>query len=270
MPTHTLRRLLVVLTAAATSSLGLAAGVLAPAEAYGPKCSYDTILNGQYTLIPLKNQAMITHERCGYRFRAGQQHSDLDVTFTGSGLRFHDRGTQEWKSLPGDCTRLGVEQGVAAVCPVPRTTTEANPMLIEIWPRLGDDRIDASTLPAEFQVAALVDAGRDWVSLGAGDDFINGAFDRDVVRGGAGDDWIRTGPGNDFIQGGPDDDRVVGGEHDDEVRGGAGNDSVEGSSGADRLYTGLGLDKALCGDGRDSATVWAGDRTHACESIVHR
>lgn len=235
--------------------------------AYGPACSYDTILNGQYTLIPLKNQAMISRERCGYRFRAGQQNSRLVITQMNNGLRFHDSGTREWKSIPDTCRRLPVDRGVAAFCPVPAAISTGNPMLVEIWPRLGDDYIDASTLPAKFQLTALVDAGRDVVKLGAGDDFVNGAFDRDRVSGGGGDDWIRTGPGPDTIQGGAGNDRVVGGEQADVVRGGSGNDSVEGSSGDDQLYTGSGTDRAQCGDGRDTATIVAGARTYACERI---
>jgi serralysin len=260
-----LRRVLIVLVATL-----MPMAMMAPVQAYGPQWPHDTILNGQYTLIPLKNKAMITREEYGYRFRAGQQDSRLVVTPVPGGLRFHDKGTREWRSLVATCRAVPVKVGVAAECSVPATTTLSNPMLIEIWPRLGDDHVNTTKLPAEFQVAALVDAGRDVVRLGAGDDFVNGAFDDDKVWGGGGDDWIRTGPGADFIQGGPGNDRVVGGEDADEVRGGGGDDSVEGSAGDDVIFTGYGNDRALCGDGYDQVTIWSGDRTHACELIFRR
>ena len=263
MPTPTTRRLVLAVLA-----LLLPLAAVLPAEAYGPRCSYDKILNGQYTLIPLKNQAMITREKCGYRFRAGQQDSHLVVTVVDDGLRFHDRGTRQWKSIPRACRRAAAARGVAAVCPVPRDTARRNPLLIEIWPRLGDDYVDTSALPARFQVAALVDAGRDVVHLGAGHDFVNGAFDTDRVSGGGGNDWIRTGEGSEVLRGGRGHDRLVAGDGGDVVTGGRGDDSVEGGSGGDRLYTGDGTDRALCGDGRDRATVRRGDRTHACERVT--
>lgn len=265
MPRLTARRLVLALTA-----LLLPLGVVLPAEAYGPKCSYDTILNGQYKLIPLKNQAMITREKCGYRFRAGQQDSHLVVTVVRGGLRFHDRGTRGWRSIPSACRRAAAARGVAAICPVPRDTSARKPMLLEIWPRLGDDYVNTSDLPARFQVAALVDAGRDVVRLGAGHDFVNGAFDTDRVSGGGGNDWIRTGDGSDVVRGGPGNDRVVAGDGQDVVMGGRGNDSVEGGAGADKLYTGAGSDRALCGGGRDTATVRRGDATHSCERVIRR
>jgi serralysin len=255
-----------VLVAVAVVLLSLV--TVAPAHAYGPKWPHDTILNGQYTLIPLKDQAMITREQHGYRFRAGQQHSHLVVTTVNGGLRFHDSGTKQWRSLDPSCRAVPVAKGVAATCAVPFTTTVDNPMLIEIWPRLGDDFIDTRALPAQFQTAALVDAGNDVVRLGAGDDFVNGAFGHDRVWGGPGDDWLRTGPGADRVQGGPGDDRVVGAEGPDIVLGGPGNDSVEGGAGDDHLYTGVGVDRALCGSGHDRVVLTPGDRAHACELVL--
>ncbi len=265
MPGLTPRRLLLALIA-----LVLPLVAVLPADAYGPKCSYDTVLNGQYKLIPLKNQAMITRERCGYRFRAGQQDSHLVVTVVDDGLRFHDTGTRGWKSIPKACRRAAAARGVAAVCPVPRDTSRRHPMLLEIWPRLGDDYVNTSDLPRRFQVAALVDAGRDVVRLGAGHDFVNGAFDTDRVSGGGGSDWIRTGEGSEVLQGGPGNDRVVAGDGRDVVMGGRGSDSVEGGAGADELSAGDGRDRALCGGGRDLARVGRGDDTHGCERVIRR
>ncbi|MEJ7743256.1 MAG: hypothetical protein WKF73_12305 [Nocardioidaceae bacterium] len=158
--------------------------VLFPAETVGPSWPYEKVLNGQHPVIPLKNQAMITRTEHGYLYRAGQQDSHFVITRVESGLRFRDSGTWEWKSIPDGCRREQVAVGVAAVCPVPSSIGLSNPMLLEVWPRLGDDFVDGSTLPGPFQMAVLADAGRDVVLLGAGHDFVNGAMDNDVVRGG--------------------------------------------------------------------------------------
>ena len=95
----------IVLAAAAATLVPLTAlTVASPASAAGPACDgYDTILNGQYTLIPLKNQAMLTEERCGYRFRAGQQNSRIEITERDGGLFFHDKGSASWKSVEAPC-----------------------------------------------------------------------------------------------------------------------------------------------------------------------
>jgi serralysin len=261
-----LNRRILALAAAVLMPLGLLA---APAYGVGPWYPHDTVLNGQYKLIPLKNQAMITREKYGYRFRAGQQNSHIVVTRTQDGLRFHDAGTKEWKSLDPGCDRVRVDKGVAAVCSVPRDVSTTKPMLLEVWPRLGDDYLDTSSLGAEFQVAALMDDGFDTVYLGAGDDFVNGAMKKDVVRGGAGDDWIRTGIGNDDIDGGPGDDKLVGADGADIIRGGPGADFIGGGPGADQLFGDdmTSKDVLSCGGGRDRATFDGLDRTRKCEVL---
>ena len=269
MLTLTLRRLL--LTAATASLVPLTALSPVPAAgAVGPDCgAYDTVLRGQYTLIPLKNQAMLTQERCGYRFRAGQQDSHLTVTESDGGLRFHDTGTASWKSIEAPCKRLGVAQGVAAWCPVPGGTSPSNPMLLEIWPRLGNDYIDASTLPAKFQIAALVDAGRDVVFGGAGDDFVNGAFGKDKIRGGNGDDWLRSGGHADNVKGGAGDDKIVTQGGPDKVDGGPGRDSIYSGGGGDVVTSGDSeYDLANCGAGRDQIVSDPGDKRRRCERVT--
>lgn len=260
-----LRRVLLVL-ALSVVPLGLFAGA---AQAYGPSYPYTTVLDGQFPFVALPGMAMITRTDYGYRYQAGQQSSHLTVTQVPGALRFADTGTQSWKSLDPACHRIAALKGVAAECTVPTSVSASSPMLVEIWPRLGDDYVDTTTLPAAFQVTVLADAGRDVIHLGAGNDFVNGAAGEDQVWGGGGSDWIRTGTENDFIQGGSGDDRVVGAEGNDVVRGGAGADSVEGSWGDDQLYAGPGLDKVLCGDGIDVATMELRDIARACET-VHR
>jgi len=267
-----LRPILLVLAA-----MVLALGVMSPVQAapptdgpggnVGPSWPYVTILNGQFTLIPLKNQAMISETEHGYRVRAGQQDSRLVVTQVEGGLRFHDSGTREWKSIPDACQR---EQavGVAAVCPVPSSIGPDNPMLLEVWPRLGDDFVDGSTLPEQFQMAVLADAGVDTVLTGAGHDFVNGAMQVDVVQGGAGNDWIRVGDANDDIAGGPGDDKLVGSDGADIVRGGNGTDRVDGGAGDDRLYADdSSVDVVACGSGSDTAQVDMTDKARDCETV---
>ncbi len=268
-----LRRTLVLLagTALAASTVGTVgtAPVAAQADEPGPSWPYTKILNGQYTLIPLKDAAMITTAEHGYRYLAGQQDSHLVITQVDGGLLFQDSGTKEWKSLPDACRPQQVQVGVAAVCNVASDISLSNPMLLEVWPRLGDDFVDGSTLTAPFQLAVLVDAGHDVVYLGAGDDFVNGAFGRDVVRGGAGDDWIRTGDDNDDVRGGSGNDRLIGSGGRDTVRGGRGWDRVDGGDGNDRLYAADGSrDVVACGAGADSAQVDQTDKLNDCESVI--
>ncbi len=216
-------------------------------------------------VIPLKDEAIINRSENGYLFRAGQQDSHLTVTVTSSRLQFVDTGTRSWKWLPKRCHSLDVPHGVSASCRLPARFTVAEPMLVEIWPRLGDDVIDTSSLPALFDVSVLGDEGNDVVHLGAGNDFVNGAQDMDRVYGGEGRDWIRTGIGDDFIDGGEDDDYLVGVEDDDIIYGGPGDDRIYGSDGNDQHFAGEGHDAVSCGNGADTATLKSTDRTSGCE-----
>lgn len=184
-------------------------------------------MGGNGPAEPMKDMAKIVRTTHGYRYTGGQQDNNLVVTRTDKGLRFRDTRTRSWKSLPSMCQRQRVGRGIAAVCAVPSTTSLQNPTLLEIHPRLGDDYVDGRTLSAAWEMAVLVDAGRDIVHLGDGNDFVNGAFQRDRVYGGAGRDWIRTGDGSDLIRGGAGSDYLVGGN---------GRDSVSGDEGADRVY----------------------------------
>ncbi len=221
-------------------------------------------------VVPLKNAAMINITKDGFRYRAGQQDSRLVVKEVRGRLHFIDRGTKELRSLPGSCRREKVNTGIAASCPVPAKYTAKNPMFLEIWPRLGDDRINGRTLPASYRMWVLADAGDDVVRLGAGDDFVNGAQGNDKVFGGRGDDWMRTGIGNDKIRGNRGNDKLVGVAGHDVVRGGAGNDQVGGGPGNDLLVAGAGTDKVRCGGGRDKARVQRSDKAVDCEAVSRR
>lgn len=266
-----IRTALVILSALAMTLMSVAAspGGTPPRGkgTAGPPYNYTTELVGQFRLIPLKNQAMITRTKRGYLYRAGQQDSHLVIKQTKKGLRFTDTGTKSFKKLHRTCRRVNVRRGVAAVCPVPGSVSVRRPLLVEIWPRLGDDFVDASTLPATFALTVLADAGRDVALLGAGPDFFNGHTGRDVVSGGDGNDWIRSGHGNDRVRGGAGRDQIIGMDGHDTLFGGKGRDLVDGGPGHDRLWGGRGIDVLRCAEGRDSAHATRGDRPRSCERL---
>jgi hypothetical protein len=225
-----------------------------------------TALMGDGKEIPLKNAAMITKTKYGYRYRAGQQDSHLVVTQPVGRIRFVDTGTRKLRHLPSSCHRLRVRGGIGASCPMPARYDRRHPMFLEVWPRLGNDYIDGSTLSRAIRLWALADAGSDRVYGGAGDDFVNGAQGNDRAHGGAGNDWIRTGIGRDRLWGGGGKDRLVGVDGADQVHGGPGRDRVEGGHGNDRLWGDIGRDRVMCGIGIDGAWIDSADRASGCES----
>jgi hypothetical protein len=183
------------------------------------------------TPIPLKNMAMIQNTEWGIRYIAGQQDSRLTITYAAGVMTFVDLGTQKWRSVPKRCTTVeGVVQGVMATCTIPDKWAKGS--FVQVWPRLGDDVVDGSTLPAQFRLWVLTDEGDDVVWAGPGDDFVNGAKGADSVHGGDGDDWLRTGKGDDVVWGD------------------------------------AGADKMVCQDGHDVATIDSGDRVYKCEETL--
>lgn len=265
-----LRLTLAVLVATALTATTVGSQTAAQAEGTaGPP--YDFVTEITYGgVIPLKNQAMITRTAHGLLYRSGQQDGHLVVTPVPGGLRFADSATREWKKLAPPCRAQRVAVGVAAVCKMPDGVSTSRPLLLEVWPRLGDDFTDGSRLPATVAMSVLGDAGNDVARLGAGPDFFNGASGNDRVFGGGGNDWLRTGLGNDRIWGGPGHDQLAGVDGRDVVYGGSGDDKVGGGAGNDRLFAGDGQDFALCGTGADAATVDGRDRHLGCESLVSR
>jgi serralysin len=205
----------------------------------------------------------------GYKFRGASRFgSHLVITHEEGRLLFVDSNAGELLGVPAGCEQVEVAAGLGISCPVPEELSAADPLTIEVLPRLGDDYVDSSSLGAQFRLYVLADAGNDTVRLGAGRDFVNGALGDDRVWGGGGHDWIRTGPGDDLIygQGGPD--RLVGAEESDEIHGGMGSDTVDGGPGADWLWTGDGRDLARCGGGLDHADVDERDRHTECEVVT--
>jgi RTX calcium-binding nonapeptide repeat (4 copies) len=242
-----------------------------PARHAGPPYKFRTELMGEFSNLRIRNQAILTRTTHGYRYWSGGQDNHIVVTLVDGGIKFRDTATESFKELSAHCKRQRVHVGVSAVCHLPSGITERRPLLVEIWPRLGDDFVDASTLPATFAVSVLSDEGNDTAYLGAGPDFFNGHSTRDKVWGGAGDDWIRLGLGNDVAYGGPGNDAIVGMQGNDKIYGGPGNDRIGGNVGSDRLWADEGADWVLCGGGPDSVDKDAADRIFpSCETVNSR
>ena len=228
--TRTPLRVLCGLAAALATTLALT--TVAPTatadqpEGYGPTHPFDDSImpdDGPQPKVT-GHQALILRTTHGYRFISGAQGARLRITVAGDRLRFRDTGLWSWKSLPDSCTKVRVSRGKAASCAIPDGASIEAPVLLEIRPRLGNDRVDGRGLPARFQMAVLADAGRDTLFGGRGHDYLGGATDNDRSYGGAGNDWIRGGDGRDRLYGGKHADWINGLSGRDRIRGGAGTD----------------------------------------------
>jgi hypothetical protein len=271
---RTVRHALAVFAATAITAVTVgpaAASEPLPGADAGPPYEFITELMGEGVYISMKDVGILGKTPLGYRFRTGQQDSHLVVTRVQAGLRFVDTGTRSFKRLAPVCERMQVPVGIAAVCPLPRSVSERWPLLVEVWPRLGNDYTDVSSLPATVAVTVLGDGGADVARFGAGPDFFNGHIGQDRIWGGAGNDWIRAGDGDDTVDGGLGDDDLVAMTGNDVMHAGGGNDRVGGGDGNDRLWADAGTDFVLCGTGRDDAMVDGADRVMAdCESVDRR
>lgn len=218
-----------VLSLAPVLALTATSAVAGQPAGYGPSDPFDDALMGDDGPVePMKDQARITRTVYGYRITLGQQDSHLTVTLADGKIRFHDSGTKSWKALPRACKAQSVAAGVAALCRVPIATSPANPTLLEVHPRLGDDYIDGRTLPAVYEMAVLADEGFDTVFTGSGNDFINAAQDDDEIHGGGGNDWMRGGIGDDHMWGDGGNDYLVGQD---------GRDTIDGGTGTNKIYS---------------------------------
>ncbi|MEZ0579826.1 calcium-binding protein [Nocardioides sp. MH1] len=216
----------------------------------------------------LARPATLKKVKGGYYYGVWGQNNHVTVTVVEAGLQFRDPKPVRWEGFPKVCHKKRVRHGVKAICPVPRWVSPADPLTLDFEMRLGDDVVDTSTLPAQFQASVLADAGRDVVHTGAGDDFINGAFDHDELWSGDGDDLVNGGESADLVFGEGGKDRLVGGEVGDVLHGGDGNDSVEGGPGDDTLYGDAGSDTIKCGDGHDLAESDPADTRFSCEGVA--
>lgn len=188
----------------------------------------------------------------GFQYRASRHVNQLTITRTDGRIRFADTRSRVLRDLPRGCRRAHAETGLAVTCRIPAGTSAADPLLLRVEPGAGDDRADASTLGAEFDLTALLGPGDDEYLGGAGPDFVNGADGVDQVTTGPGADEVRLGDGDDAADGGGGDDRLVGTAGNDQLTGSIGNDVLEGGNGNDLLLGGPGEDSLLCGGGVDT------------------
>ncbi|UKV15249.1 Ig-like domain-containing protein [Thalassospiraceae bacterium SW-3-3] len=94
--------------------------------------------------------------------------------------------------------------------------------------------------------------GKDQITAGDTDDYIEGGWDHDSIASGAGDDTVYGGDGHDTIETGAGDDSVYGGTGHDTIAGGEGNDYLDGGSGEDIITGGAGDDTLEGGSGNDT------------------
>jgi serralysin len=204
------RRVALLIIAIATLGMSLGAS---PAAVADPPMMLGP---GDAQVHNIKDEALIRWSKWGFVYIAGQQDSRLEITFDedANTLRYADKGTKELGTIPERCDSEKVDTGISVVCTIPEKFDDKK-MFVQVWPRLGNDRVDGRTLPSRFRLWALVDAGKDVVRGGAGDDFVNGAKDADRVYGGEGDDFLRTGPGDDQLWGDDGADRLSCAENND-------------------------------------------------------
>jgi Ca2+-binding RTX toxin-like protein len=200
----------------------------------------------------MKRWIQISRVDGGFRYQASLHDNDLTVTRSGSRVLFADRTARVVRTLPRGCHRVSVETGRAVSCRMPAGASPETPVVLDIEPQRGNDRVDASALGAEFTSTLLGAQGDDELLAGAGADFVNGAGGVDQVHGGPGNDTIRTGDGDDVADGGVGDDHVIGTGGNDQLAGSVGDDVLEGGDGNDLLLGGPGEDSLLCGDGDDT------------------
>lgn len=201
---------------------------------------------------------------------ASQYDNRLTITRAGNRVVLHDTAMRRFrKALPAGCRQVTVPRGIAASCRIPAGATGADPLVLEISPQGGNDRVDGSAVGPEIALTVLPGAGDDTVLGGAADDELSGAVGVDTVTGGEGDDRIILGDGNDVASGGAGEDRVVGGAGNDELSGGDSEDQLEGGPGNDLLLGGAAADALLCGSGTDTTDDdGVTDGPRHCEEVL--
>ena len=120
---------------------------------------------------------------------------------------------------------------------------------------VGDDLIDG----AGGDDTILGAAGHDTVFAFDGNDSIQGGEGDDVLSGESGDDALLGETGDDVLMGGENDDYLDGGEGRDFLNGQRGNDALVGGAGDDALEGESGQDLLVGGDGIDIANGGFGD-----------
>ena len=90
-------------------------------------------------VVPLKDEALLNRTKQGYIYRAGQQNSDITITQVDGRRHLRRQGHPVVEVDGAGMHRIDVPRVCGASCVVAPKFTEAAPMLVEVWPRLGDD-----------------------------------------------------------------------------------------------------------------------------------
>jgi Ca2+-binding RTX toxin-like protein len=117
------------------------------------------------------------------------------------------------------------------------------------------------SLPLSAPLLVDVITNVEYVTGGAGNDFLFGNSLANSIAGGAGIDLIVGGAGNDRLSGDAGDDSLIAGDGNDVCFGGVGNDAVNGGTGNDILYGDAGNDFMSGGIGNDGLYGGAGNDT---------
>ncbi|WP_144186157.1 Ig-like domain-containing protein [Elioraea rosea] len=102
-------------------------------------------------------------------------------------------------------------------------------------------------------------ANRDAILAGGGNNVLRGFGGDDVLAAGAGDDTIEGGAGDDVINAGSGLNRVDGGAGNDRITSGAGDDEIDGGAGDDVIHAGAGANRVSGGEGHDRIVTLGGD-----------
>lgn len=97
------------------------------------------------------------------------------------------------------------------------------------------------------------------VTLGDGDDFVQGNNADNVLIGNAGEDTLHGGGGNDRVIGGLGTDTLYGDEGNDLLKSKGGNDTMHGGAGDDKLVGDIGDEIMTGGTGSDRLAANVGD-----------
>ncbi len=130
-----------------TAALSVALGVGPAGQASAAGGHPPTMLGpGDADVHGIKDEALIRMSRWGFVYIAGQQDSHLRITFNSdtNTIRYRDTGTRRLNRIHHRCHRENVRRGISVRCTVPPRFRDR--MFVQVWPRLGNDYVDAHTL----------------------------------------------------------------------------------------------------------------------------
>ena len=113
--------------------------------------------------------------------------------------------------------------------------------------------------PLEHSDRVYGDLGRDIISTGLGDDWIDAMEGNNSVAAGDGDNTVYAGSGSDLISSLGGRDVIYGGDGDNTINAGEGDNVITTGIGVDRITVGAGNDRIETRDGNKTIIAGAGD-----------